>query len=604
MSAVRCFLGEIGRLSTSPEFRSFQPFDAVLVCENFRFSAKGAAACIGIQQIQDEVYQFVGEIRLDNRKFIAGKLGFEINHFTDAELVFALYRKYGDKTPSMLQGDWWFCVYDHRDNSIFLVQDPSSYHAIYYYCDEHYLLFSSSINVLLGDNRVKSSILLDKVLDRALIIGGVAEDSTFYQNIKALNPAHWMKITPRTFERQRYWFPEQMVIDHSITVEQAACELFQLFEQAVSYRTNNGPVASMLSGGLDSGSVVSVAAPILAARQQTLHTFSHVPRYDVSDIPLGGRTGNEQPFMEAIVAEHSNISPHYVNSAAISPLQGIRMLTQILSQPIHGAINAYWLVELPQLAASKGFSTLLTGEMGNATISFSGALQALSLRQNFNKFGVKGVAKKLLRPSYHKFKAWNVRKQLQSWKNYSYVSDEVFSACKLEQRILASGRSIDFSSHVTSHREMMLKILKPGSNPRYQGGSNLSNYFGIHFSDPTSDIRVIEYLLKLPHDCFIGPNGELKYLIKKMMDKNMPHTVLHQHSKGLQSADLVKRIQQDLPEIKTLVQDFSSDLLGVTLFDKRRLLRDIEELKEYRLSTVMASHFVRTVGIMDFLNSR
>jgi asparagine synthetase B (glutamine-hydrolysing) len=63
-------------------------------------------------------------------------------------------------------------------------------------------------------------------------------------------------------------------------VEDYSEELLELFLKAVKSRIpDNGLVTSMLSGGLDSGAVVSLAAKVLAAQGKSLTTFSHVPLY-------------------------------------------------------------------------------------------------------------------------------------------------------------------------------------------------------------------------------------------------------------------------------------------------------------------------------------
>ena len=389
-------------------------------------------ATIGLEQAYDHYihandrYLVMAEARLDNRTELINGLnlsGKDQEDFTDSELVCRTYLEYFEQTPAYLQGTWWFVGYDSFTNRLVLAQDPTSYNAFYYYGNDQCFLFSSSIQLLLNDPRVPGDIDLAKVIDREIIISGIENDATFFKNIKLLNPGHILEVTEKAVEKRQYWHPEEIFTDHTITVDQAVEELSVIFKAAVRDRTRGDHIASMLSGGLDSSSVVNIAAMLLAEKKQDLHTFSHIPLYTMEGLDIGDRTGDERPYIEATVAKHANIIPHYLDSAHLSPLKGIKRLNQIFQEPIHAALNAYWLIDIPEQASKKGCQTLLSGEMGNATISFTGLIQALSCRATFEYLGTKGLLKKFLRPGYHAFKKKKFLKKCgNAWQNYSFLS--------------------------------------------------------------------------------------------------------------------------------------------------------------------------------------
>ncbi len=605
------FSGEMKRNEFSAESKN----PNILGINHQNQTALGLAklgATIGLEQAYDHYmyaddrYLVMAEARLDNRTELVNGLdlsGKDQEDFTDSELVCRAYLEYFEQTPAYLQGTWWFVGYDSFKSRLVLAQDPTSYNAFYYYSNDQYFLFSSSIQLLLNDPRVPGNIDLAKVIDREIIIFGVENDSTFFKEIKLLNPGQILEVSEKAVEKKQYWHPEEIVTDHTITVDQAAEELSVLFADAVRDRTRGDHIASMLSGGLDSSSVVNIAAMLLAEKNQDLRTFSHVPLYTMEGLDIGGRTGDERPYMEATVAKHANIIPHYLDSSHLSPLQGIKRLNLIFQEPIHAALNAFWLIDIPEQASKMGCQALLSGEMGNATISFTGLIQALSYRATYEYQGTRGVLKKFLRPGYHAFKKEKFLKKCgNAWQNYSFLSPELFKQAQVAERVQRSGRDLLFNNKLNDHRQLMRGMLMPGFNPRYRFGSDIGHHFGIRYSDPTSDIRVIEYMLRLPNHCFIGPKGEPKYLLKKMMAGKVPDKVLYQPSKGLQSADIVKRIQKDLSEIEDIVRSFQSELTDVAIFDKKRLLREIEALRQKKTSALQVHHLLRSIGIMDFLN--
>ena len=44
----------------------------------------------------------------------------------------------------------------------------------------------------------------------------------------------------------------------------------------------------------------------------------------------------------------------------------------LLGEPLYWSENAHWMIEIFGRSAEKGIGTLLTGQMGNSTVSFEG----------------------------------------------------------------------------------------------------------------------------------------------------------------------------------------------------------------------------------------
>ena len=525
----------------------------------------------------------------------------------NVELLYRLYNAYGDDTPTKLYGNWLYVIYDGREKTVSLAQNHHEYAVLYYHETNDYFSFSTSQQWLLSLDHVPRQLDLLKIVQRAAIISGLSKDETFFQGIRLLNPAHRMKVTQAGSHKERYWHPERISINHRIGHGEAVEQMLFLFRKAVSKRIkHSSSVASMLSGGLDSGSVVTMAAELLQDQGRSLHTYSHVPRFNLDDLDIGGRTGNERPFMEATAGRHANITTHFLDSAHLSPLQGIKKLNRILLKPIPGACHAYWVVDLPAQAAANGHDTLLSGEMGNATISYKGCFDALSGRVLLQRCGLKRfVRQRILKPPYLLAKSGinQIRQRGDMWQTYSYLHPRLTAALNLEMMIKQSGRPVDFSAmRFTNHQEEMQRILMVGYNPSMRGKPALGRHFGLEMRDPTGDVQLIELLLSLPNEFFFGPRVEPKWMLKQMMKDRLPDQVLYQKSKGLQSADIVKRIQPDLDEIESIIQDFRSDLHEEHIFDQTRLLSDLSLLRKAEKNHITTHHLLRTVGIMEFIN--
>ena len=548
---------------------------------------------------------------IDNRDDLCARLGIDRSeqlHVNNAELLFRLFAAYGEATPTNLCGNWLYVIWDDLEKALWLAQNRHEYAVLYYHENKDFFSFSTSQHRLLALAHVPRQLDLIKIVQRDAIISHVSVDETYFQGIRLLNPAHWMKVTRTGVHRERYWHPERIPVDHRIAHHEAVAQMLFLFQEAVNKRIRHGnSVSSMLSGGLDSGSVVTVAAKLLREQGRTLHTYSHVPHLDLEGLDIGGRTGNEKPFMEATAARHANIVSHFIDSAHLSLLQGIRESNRILLEPIHAACNAYWLLDLPAQAAANGHDVLLSGEMGNATISYSGCLDALPNRMVFQRFGLKRfVRQRILKPPHLLAKRGlqQIRRRSGGWQAYSYLHPRLALALDLEKMIRQSGRPVDFSTmRFTNHQQQMQRILEVGFNTRLKGMYTIGRHFGLMMRDPTGDVPLIEFILSLPNAFFFGPKGEPKWMLKQTMKNRMPDEVLFQKSKGLQSADVVKRVQPDLIEIESIIQDFNCSLHEEPLFDRTRMLKDLNSLRRQEGDYIMAHLLLRSVGIMEFINS-
>lgn len=550
---------------------------------------------------------FVAQGRIDNRSELYGLLGIQReseNHLSDEELMFQAYLYFGDDTPEKLVGDWSFAAYDCIRQKLFMAQDPCGLTSLYYFIDSERVIFSNRIKPLLASESVPITLNRNHLISKLALVEVSDPDATVYESVKLLNPAHKMWVDTATYRKERYWFPESLPVLHDITREAAAERLREIFTEAVRCRLRGDkPVASMLSGGLDSGSVAVTAGELLKKEGKPLFTFSHVPLSDIDEDRVGGeRFGDERPYINATVEHNGNILPSYLDSAEISPLEAIRTSLDVFEEPIFGAANAYWILNIFLQAREGGFGTLLSGEMGNATISWTGVPYALGRSQFLQRYGFKAFVKqKWLRPLFFGYvkPLLSPLNNKHRWQEYIYVTPEYAKEVVAEER---KRQNTKVMGTYSDPKEEQLQILMLGYNPRYRFGAAISDYYGVEKRDPTGDKRVIEFLLQLPNELFLNERGENKQLIKRMMKDILPDKVLFQKKKGLQASDIIERVQVDLREIEGIITHFSTDIISDAFFDKRRMLSDLQLLKEKKLTISKTVHLLRTIGIMEFLN--
>ena len=135
--------------------------------------------------------------------------------------------------------------------------------------------------------------------------------------------------------------------------------------------------AVMLSGGRDSGSATALAAPLLAGQERGLIAYTSVPLFPPDGARIS-RLGHEWEQADATATMvGANVRHIPVDAAEYGVIEGIEHLLHIHDGPSHAAGNHFWIQAIVEAAVRDGAGVLLTGQMGNATVSWAGNGSAL-----------------------------------------------------------------------------------------------------------------------------------------------------------------------------------------------------------------------------------
>ena len=272
------------------------------------------------RRIESPGLGFTAEARIDNREELFEKLDVhseERKSMPDGELILRAYLKWGEDCPEHLFGDWSFAVWDPNKKRLFLARDHYGNTALYYYADDRFFAFASCHKALVALDSVPAEI--DELYVAQVLVGWTAYHSerTARKHIRRLPPAQTLTVTPDTLQTRRYWFMEQATELKLPSNEQYVEAFLEIYDEAVRYRLrSHKPVGVTLSGGLDSGSVASLAARRLAREGKRLTAFGSAPIYDTTPYTGNRRFGDETPhttatarFAEISICSCSNRKP-------------------------------------------------------------------------------------------------------------------------------------------------------------------------------------------------------------------------------------------------------------------------------------------------------
>jgi len=180
-----------------------------------------------------------------------------------------------------------------------LVTDKLGVRMLYYWQDEHYVVFATAIRIIEGLRRVPKEMDLRGVTEIACL-GYALGERTPYAGVYALRPAETVRFSGAGTSKSQYWRWE--AIEPQPSSEEALLrDVYDRFTAAVKRRLRSDTVTvSYLSGGLDSRCVVAVLRNLNAA----VHTFTFAPRGTqdfalAPDIAQGLGTMHEQHAVDS-----------------------------------------------------------------------------------------------------------------------------------------------------------------------------------------------------------------------------------------------------------------------------------------------------------------
>ncbi|WP_226667511.1 asparagine synthase-related protein [Metabacillus litoralis] len=530
---------------------------------------------------------------IDNRLELFESLQISIKKqqmITDSELILLSYEKWGEEAPNYLIGDFAFLIWDEKKKQIFGARDFSGSRTLYYYRNKQQIAFCTTIQPLLSLPYVKKVINEDWLSEFLVIpnmIDALDTNLTVYKDILQLPPSHSIIVNRDSIKLKRYsniGDEKKLVLKSDNEYEEAFLDVFQT---AVKARTRTKhKVGAHLSGGLDSGSVVSMASRSLVEENKKLYTYSYVPEEGFLDWTPKHRIADERPLIKSTVNHVGNIADTYLDFKGSSPLDEIDEWLDMMEMPYKFFENSFWVKGIFEQAKNDGIKSLLSGQRGNFTISWGPALayyatllkqlslmkltkeiHAFSKRKNADPSKVmKAVTKKAF-PSIE-----NLLSNKQSYQFPTLINSNFAKKTDIYRKV----QEYDFD--ITGTKKVdNFEIRKKHFNHLYHwnatgtSATKLSLRYSLWNRDPTNDLRVVRFCLSVPEGKCVT-NGFDRALIRKSMFNYLPDNVrLNQRTRGIQGADWLHRMIPNWDSFTNEISQLLKDEAVLTYFNRSSL---------------------------------
>ncbi len=485
--------------------------------------------------VRNETYVLTMDARIDNRNELLNELDLPdrpISEIGDSEFILAAYQKWGEDCPKYLLGDFAFVIWDEKKKQLFCARDHIGIKQFYYYLSNDLFIFSNDIEGVLAHPSVPKNYDDDIVATFLKDDGVHAERKTFFEKIKKLPAATTLTVSKLNITENIYWNIENVPLIHYDSYQKYVDKLKELFDSAVEYRLRTVfPVASHLSGGIDSSPIAVLAARKLKKKKEKLYVFNwiNVPEgNDLYEYEAWNFSRRVAEIEQNIIHKEFNIDLEFM----IKQYENHNILTK--------GTMFYWEEYYVQEAINDmGVRTLLSGWGGDELISYNGYSYISGLFSQgriIEAFKYLFKEKKYLEYTWSKFFKRTLKVILPSkiinqlnWKSQNLQDESNSYSLYTTDRFtkyIEAHKNKEYP-HVVGVRKNQHVMYKYGHLQNRIESWNLSAFSRkMEYRYPLLDKRIVEFAIGIPEEMFFPEKGKCRHLFKNAVSDLLPYDIV------------------------------------------------------------------------------
>jgi asparagine synthase (glutamine-hydrolysing) len=476
---------------------------------------------------------------------------------SDTEVILRAYEKWGQDCVDHLRGMFAFAIWDEKNSLLFCARDRFGIKPLYFTKNSDGLFFASEIKALLPfvDDIATDYNGLKDYFAFQFTLGS----KTLFKGVEQLLPGHILTVENDDVHIHKYW-EVNYDLDWFHTKRYFQEEVRNLLMDSVRVHLRSDvPVGSYLSGGIDSSIVAALARQF--QKKSDFHafhgTFSAGPEYD------------ESMYARA-VADHCKMELHEREITGDDFISNIRNVIYHLDHPVAGPGS------FPQYMVSKLASEhlkVVTGGTGGDEI-FGGYVRYLI---SYFEQCIKGAIEGTMHSGNFVVTYESIIPNLSSLRNYKPLLKEFWKEGLFEERDKRYFRLINRANGLS--KEVNWELLEPysafetfkeifwGPNVEKESYFDSMTHFdfktllpallqvedrvsmahGLESRVPLLDHPLVELAATIPSNVKFE-NGELKHLIKKGFQQDLPDEVNQRTNKMGFPVPLSDWLQGELKE--------------------------------------------------------
>ena len=467
-------------------------------------------------------------------------LGHTFSTSSDTEVLLAAYAAWGSACVQRLNGIWAFGIWDAREQTLFLSRDRFGVKPLFLAEGSGLLAFASEIKALRTLPWVSADPDLG-VVRTYLSDGSLARGNrTFFREIECFPAAHSLLISAGTRRWSCYWPAPALATDASFgrqpEDDDRIDEFKSLLIDAVALQLRSDvAIGSCLSGGLDSSSIVSIAA---ALRSKTLIGPGRRHREREANPHLAffaqfREAGiDERPYVDAVVAA-TGVELHTTTPDTDQFLESLPGILYAQDEPF-GSTSIVAQYHVMRIAHEAGVKVLLDGQGADELLGGYVRYPAMRLAGALRNPRTALQAGRVMVAEHGPFRAPLGYAVIGSRRVPARLNRRRMPSAWIGQAESSRGQSIEeprIEPGTLLAKKLWFDVASDNLPEllRYEDRNSMA--FGIEARVPFLDHRLAEASLLLPDRLKIAGRNQRKIVLKEAMQGIVPNEVLSRRDK-------------------------------------------------------------------------
>lgn len=444
---------------------------------------------------------------------------------TDTEVLIASYEIWGTDMFSKLDGMFAFALYDQNRNKILVARDMAGIKPLYYNYSKNGFIFGSEPKTVLAG--LRSTGVVDTCHTSEFLIMGLSDhdDGTFYSDVSQIPGGCYLEIsaTGNIKPPIRYWSPPLELFSESKDFCKGIHD--KLFTSVSTQLRADVKVGTSLSGGIDSGAIVSIAGEVL---KNSSHNYNALT-FSFPDF------SEDESYSAKHIAKNAGMMWKSVTPSMSTLSADLEKMIKVMGEPF-STLSMFAQFKVMEAAEKLGIKVMLDGQGGDEvylgyprvaqrivvdylkSFNISGFLNELmGLKRNASM----PIMRTLMGNLFFRSPAVAVKRNINRLE--PFVNDEILNAYrKYTAEEVYSAKNL-----LETQSDELTKFCLPRLL-RYTDRNSMA--FSVESRVPHLSKVTLDYALKLPINWRIR-NGWTKYSLRKAMEGKIPEDVLWSNKK-------------------------------------------------------------------------
>ncbi len=430
--------------------------------------------------------------------------GYRFDTHCDTEVVLKAYDKWENESVKKLNGIFAYAIYDKKENSLFACRDRIGVKPFFYNKTKNTFSFASKIDTLLCQPYVKSVVDEEGLYEIFMLGPAKTIGKAIFKDICELPPAFCLTYKNGEIKTYPYWKLEAKEFDEN--EETAAEHTYLLVKDSIERQlVSDVPLATFLSGGLDSSIISKIASDKYKESGKTLDTYS----VDYTDNDKYFKKSLFQPNKDSdyidVISSYIGSNHHNIVLNNVDVANALEEAT--IERGVPGFVDIDSSLMLFCKEVKKDFTVCLSGECADEIfagypwyhkkeILFENVFpwaRNTNIRQRILKNGFLSDGEEYLQSTYK-----------NTLKNISYLESDD----KINKRM----------------REMFVLNLNWFMQTLLARKDNMSMASSLEVRVPFCDYRLVEYAYNMPWN-IKALDGREKGILRKAFENDLPKEI-------------------------------------------------------------------------------